>query len=192
MEAIGHHVCSFQGGSEEVLQNAPFEAVHNPSIGIQQFLGTGYYYWDYNIEYAKIYGKRHYGKYFFIIESKLNLKSGTFLDLVGNRIHMEMLIRLRKWVLEKYPDPQYEYLGNFIELLKRLDKEIGEVKYFPYIAVRAIDLADRTEERKNIEFVNRDKIYSYMNLNPRIIICVYTKNKIVLQSSSIVYNGTER
>lgn len=189
MNTQGYHTCSMQGGRDEVLKNAPFEAKHDPPRQ-HQFLGTGYYYWDYNLEYAKIYGKRKYPYGFFVIETEINLAFGTFLDLVGRRQDMDILLKLKSRLAKIYKPASGWFLGSFIEYLKVLQFEPGFENIFPYKAVRVIDMAVKREDENEVKFVDKSDMYAYVNLNPRMIICVYEKNNAILQSSKIVYAGT--
>lgn len=146
-----------QGGREEVLKNAPFEAKHDPPRQ-PQFLGTGYYYWDYNIEYAKIYGKRKYPYGFFVIETEMNLTFGTFLDLVGRRQDMEILLKLKYRLAKIYKPASGWFLGSFIEFLKILQFEPGYEDIFPYKAVRVGEVKGETP------YMNRGSLHQMLTL----------------------------
>lgn len=153
------------------------------------FLGTGYYYWDYNLNYAKTYGTRRYGKQYFIVETSLNLPAGLFLDLVGNRMHMEILIKLRKRLIEKglYTTGEW-YLGTFIEFLKKLSEKESNTAIFPYKAIRCMDYGASRENKYSVRFVE-PKTAPYTYLDPRMVICLTEKLAIILQGNRIVYDG---
>ena len=149
MKTKGHHTCLFNGDQESVKKNSPFLAEHKPNEGKVQFLGTGYYFWDNNLELAKIWGKSHYGGKYAIIEVDFDLNSDINYDLVGNRSHqIDLVERLR--ILTNNSDN---------------DLEVQELIYF-------------TEDKNN-----------YTIINPKIVICVFDKNALNLQTKKIVFTS---
>ncbi|MDD2582996.1 MAG: hypothetical protein PHR66_13485, partial [Desulfuromonadaceae bacterium] len=60
MKTIGHHTCSKKNGKAFILENAPFLSEYNETGKVLKFLGTGYYFWDDNIEMAHNWGRSHF------------------------------------------------------------------------------------------------------------------------------------
>src|SRR5437762_1200734 len=96
MDIIGHHVCKKDGGIEFVEKEGPFISEHKPDEN-EPFLGTGFYYWDDDRDTAKWWGNLPNGAYkgcFYIIESRLIVKTNIFFDLVGNKQHMKLFVQM--------------------------------------------------------------------------------------------------
>lgn len=190
MKTKGHHTCLFNGDRESVLSESPFLAEENPKENKVQFLGTGYYFWDNNIELAKVWGNSHYDGKFAIIEIDFDLKSNTCYDLVGNRSHQidlaERMKKLtnnssskkpRKWTLSQFL--------TFIRKIAALNKDV-----FPYEMVRAIDLLNHERYKKAqqlIRFTNDKENYTV--INPKIVICVFDRNTLNSQTKKVVFTS---
>lgn len=183
MRIIGHHSCKKDGGEEYVLNEAPFISPKSKD-GNYPFLGEGYYFWDNNITLANIWGKHHYNGNYYIIESELNLSSDIFLDLVGNRIHMILIMELHKKLSEKYNKGKKWTLGTFIEFLKDLNKEEEYKGIFPYLASRAVDYKRSSVKEFGFKFVEHKG--NYTNLSPCLVICLYEKNDVILQTKILI------
>ena len=67
-KVVLHHTCSQDNGEAFVRKNAPFLAKDNPQNRKYQFLGTGYYLWEDDIEQAKRWGEVHYKNSYFVVE----------------------------------------------------------------------------------------------------------------------------
>ena len=184
MQTIGHHTCSKEHGEHYVLVNSPFRSNYHEPFGKLPFLGSGYYFWDYNYEIAENWGFNHYNGNFFILEFVLQIPDELFLDLVGSRQAMEYI----KMMISKMKDfgfdrPEWS-LGAVIESLKKINaKTPGS---FPFEVVRAVDNSALKEEVKVI-FVDSKK--NYTNLNPRLVICFLTKKEVFFESKKIVFSS---
>lgn len=182
MKTIGHHTCSKKNGREYVLKKAPFFSSYNEKCNSLKFLGSGYYFWDDNIGMAHHWGRTYYRKRYFIVESKLNLPGGIFLDLVGNRKHLRYFSEMiEKFNAKGFGRPHWT-MGAFIEFLKSKEKNIPGI--FPFKAIRAIDNSVAPKNKNTIQFV--DNKQNYTNLDPRLVICVTEKNSVILQSKKII------
>jgi hypothetical protein len=182
MKTIGHHTCSKKNGRKYVLKNAPFFSQHDKKKNALKFLGSGYYYWDDNIEMAHYWGKTYYHKKYFIVESNLNLPEGIFLDLVGNRRHLRYFRELiSKFEAHEFGRPKWT-MGVFIEFLKTKEKDVPGI--FPFKAIRAVDIKVPRKNKSTIKFV--DNKPNVTNLDPRLVICLTEKNSVILQSQEIV------
>ena len=81
-KVVLHHTCKRDGGSDFVLQNAPFLAIDNRESKKYQFLGSGYYFWEDDIKQAHYWGQVHYGKdNYFIVQFLCNIDEDDLLDL---------------------------------------------------------------------------------------------------------------
>lgn len=188
MKTIGHHTCLLNGDIADILRNAPFLAENKPDEGKVQFLGTGYYFWDNNLEMAKVWGRYHYGGRYVIIGVDFDLKSDTCYDLVGNRTHQIDLTKRLEKLSERLGNdkPKKWTLGQFFSFMQKLAKR--DCNVFPYKMVRAIDLLRHNELKKQqviINFVEGKKNYTL--LNPKIVICAFDKNSLNLQTKKIIY-----
>ena len=183
MKTTVHHTCRKEGTKENILQNAPFKAEYNENEQKLQFLGSGYYFWDNNIEMARFWGKKHYQSDYYIIEATLELKKSYFLDLVGNREHMIYFMKLKETFKKFGFDREKWSMGHFIEFLKKL--ELDEKKgVFPFKIIRALDYSPNTKYSDKVNFVGNKKNYTL--LNPRIIICLIEIIDNILYDKKIV------
>lgn len=182
MKTIGHHTCSKKNGNAFVLAYSPFLSEYNESGKALKFLGSGYYFWDDNIEMAHNWGRVHFHCNYYIIECELHLKSEIFLDLVGNRSHLRYFKQLIK-KFEEYGFSRSKWtIGAFIEFLKSKEKDMPGI--FPFKAIRSIDNSVIPKNKNTIQFV--DNKPNYTNLDPRLVICLIEKNDVILQSKKIV------
>ena len=89
-----HHTCSQENGEAFVRKNAPFLAEDNPQNRKYQFLGTGYYLWEDDIEQAKRWGEVHYKNSFFVVEFECDIEEEDILNLnerEGQKALFEMI-----------------------------------------------------------------------------------------------------
>lgn len=171
-----HHTCNKDGGHEKVLKDFPFPSIYDPENGKKPFLGEGYYFWDYNEAYAKVWGKNHYEGSYFICESDIEIDhttDGFYLDLAGNRKHLVGFIEL---LLE------FELIdkdgAEGIDLCYIIDylRNSCPPDAFPFRVIRAVDYKNNDVAGIKINF--NDKIDSYTILNPRIIISFKNREDI--------------
>lgn len=181
MKTLGHHTCSTINGKEYVRTHAPFLA-GNQRGGKVQFLGTGYYFWDDNIEMAHRWGDLHFKGNYCVLEFELNMPENIFLDLVGNRRHMHIFLAMALKIQSQFKSSAKMNIGEIIELLKRFSTDNPEI--FPYKIIRAVDLMPKDEQSKWYFVPSKQ---NYTLLNPRIIICLLEKNSLLLQLRKIVH-----
>lgn len=182
MKTIGHHTCKRDGGKAYVELNSPFFSSKS-SRGKTPFLGSGYYFWDNNLGQAKAWGKINYSNKYFIVQSELEFTSNQMLDLVGNRSHMIYFLDLYRKFSSYYDDGNKWVIGEFIELLKKLNSKPEYKGIFDFEASRAIDLHQQ-HNSKNITF--SEEMKNYTNLNPCLVICLYNKKNIILRSEILI------
>lgn len=183
MKTTGHHACNSEGGNKFLLENGPFRAVYTPHSSSRPFLGSGYYFWDDNIEMALYWGAVHYGGDFSILEAELNCPEEEMLDLVGSRGDIKYFREIIKvFKAAGFPRDDWE-IGKFIEFLKEIDSK-GEGKgVFPYKIVRAVDNSRKESGRYRFPFVSTKRNFTF--LDPRIIICLFEKSDRYIQSISL-------
>jgi hypothetical protein len=171
-----HHTCKKNGGESFVLKNFPFPSVYDPKEGNKPYLGEGYYFWEYNLDYAKVWGEMHYLHSYYICESEIDVDhdtDGFYLDLAGNRRHLvdfvELLFEFNLIHKEGTKGIDLCYIIDYLR--KNIPDE------FPYQVIRAVDY--RNNELNGIKIAFNDITKSYTFLNPRIIISFLNKSKIV-------------
>ncbi|WP_315101003.1 hypothetical protein [Capnocytophaga sputigena] len=76
-----HHTCKQDGGKDQVLKEAPFFAKENQQLNKEQFLGSGYYLWEDDIEQAKYWGKERYNNQYYIVAFQCEIDEDFLLDL---------------------------------------------------------------------------------------------------------------
>lgn len=178
MKNKGHHTCSKNNGETYVLENAPFISKFS------DFLSEGYYFWDDNIEMAKVWGYNHYKNDYFIIECELDINENKCFDLVGNRKHQ---IFLTNFINKYNKSGNITNLSYLINILRKLNKEKNN-NIFPFESVRAIDYIPPIEYKiKKIKF--RNDLKQYTILNPKIAICFFSKNSLPLQNIKIIFKS---
>lgn len=171
MKIIGHHTCRQVGSIQDIENEGPFLSTHIEEEHSQhKFLGTGYYFWDNNINMAHSHGQKNCKRKYYIFEANLDLKDKEFLDLAGNRIDMLFFQDIMK-KLNVQTETQNWTIAHFIELLKKL-------KIFNYRAIRAID--NSIDPKEATKFVV-DRA-NFTNLNPIFIVCLLDKEADLIQS----------
>jgi hypothetical protein len=175
-----HHTCSQKGGKEFVLANAPFLSEYIPKYDKKPFLGEGYYFWEYNIDYAKYWGFKHYkNSKYFVCEADIDIDhetDGYYLDLAGNRKHLVGFVELLKEFdlihEEGTKGIDLCYIINYLR--KNVPKEI-----FPFKVLRAVDYKNTEKEGIKIFFNDKKSVNSFTILNPRMLISFKRKEDIV-------------
>ncbi len=181
---IGHHTCSSKGGEKFVIREAPFLSEHG-------FLGKGYYFWQNNLEFAKIWGHRHYNGKYYVLEFELNVYYDELLDLVGNRTQMmqfkNLIYSIKQKLAEKFKNtPEKKVaidewgIGEIIEYLKR--KNI-----FEYKIIKAVDYRVSYRHLGKESFLRNKK--NFIFLNPRIFYCFIEKNNLYFSNKKLIYTS---
>lgn len=181
---IGHHTCNKEGGKEFVLAEAPFRSTYNSNKDRFPFLGEGYYYWDYDLKYAKVWGKINYQNSFYIIVSNLNMPDDVYLDLVGSKLQMDYFIKLMYRFRNRGLNAKNWQLSRFIEFMKKFREK--DYSAFPFEIIRSFDFK-ASNDRENDFFFNDMK--NFTNLTPRYIICFISKSDVFLQTKEIAFES---
>lgn len=172
---VVHQTLQDLDNADHVEEHGPFKATSEKS-----YLGLGYYFWDDHIELAKFWGEVHCKNNYIICEADFELSYDYFLDLVGNRQNQKYFHEVAQML-----GAQTWSMGKIIEFLKDLEKKPERKGIFPYKAVRAVDINDSKFKPTNYRFVEGQ--LRYVNMNPRLIICLFEKNKLILTTYKIIY-----
>lgn len=188
IEIIGHHTCKNQGNLD-ILERKKLPLAYSEyklENNSNPFLGSGYYFWDYNMEQAKEWGKIHYQDRYYIFEAQIPYNDAIMLDLVGNRQHIAWLLGMMKEFEYENLDVGGWEIGKFIEHLKQMSMENEEFRdMFPYQIVRAIDHSFNPYLSKF--YFESGKSDRYINLNPRIIVCVINATHQTIKNFKLVF-----
>ncbi len=76
-------------------------------------------------------------------------------------------------------------LGTLFEFMKTINKNGNNSDKFPFKAVRAMDFMVSDKESEKYFFASGKENYTY--LNPRMVICVYEKEGVILSPTKIVF-----
>jgi hypothetical protein len=188
MRTVGHHTCKKDGGRTYVKKEAPFLSTYDEATGSYPFLGTGYYMWDDNLELAKWWGdnqKERFATGYFVVRADLDLQAGIFLDLVGNRQHLEWFRGLMERLKKANYNIKHWTIAQFIEFAKRVHS--ADYQVFPFKVIRAVDHSPDSNPKSNFWsffFVKKKK--NYTNLDPRLVICLLEKNDVILQNKEVI------
>lgn len=181
MLTIGHHTCSNKGGCTYVSQNAPFISYYDEEEEKTPFLGTGYYFWDNDLKRAHWWGRKHYKGEYCILETDLNISDELFFDLVGSRLHQQMLASLVvKFAYYGFERDNWT-IGNFVEFLKEMEMS-DYPGIFKYKAIRAADIGPKPGLIARFNLKRRE---SYTDLEPRYIICIIDLKNVHLTNKKV-------
>lgn len=185
----GHHTCEKTGGFEKVLNDAPFFSEYLPGKENEKkspYLGSGYYFWEYDLKQAKKWGEQHYNNIYFVVEGIIHTTDENFLDLVGDRKHIEYFLSLCKMLMPKNIQINEWEIGRIIEFFKRINKINATI--FPFSVLRAQDY--NYIKNKQLQFDFRGGI-SWTYLDPRHIFCIINLNNLILSGKKIVYSNPQ-
>jgi hypothetical protein len=178
---IGHHTCS-EAHHAYLMERAPFMSVYDEKQDKLPFLGSGYYFWDNNIDQAIYWGDTHYNGKYNIVAVDLELSGECFLDLIGSREDMAFFKCLVEQVSERRDDTNNWSISQFIECFRRINKLPGYEHFFECRIIRAIDSHAANQDTKKFNKLHRGS----MPLNPRLIICFFDKRDIPLNTIRII------
>ncbi len=181
IKTVGQHVFKYLP-PDFIEKDAPFVAVNKEiekngkKMIHYQFLGEGYYFWDYNIQRAHKWGKEHYSGDYKILEVPLELSGEKFLDLVGSRKDVITLLKVMRSMKKIVPANK---IGAFMHGMQQVKKK--NPKKWPYSIIRALNLKDNV-----ITMPFNHIVDSKLLINPEVIICFYDRNDINLQNKHII------
>lgn len=170
------HTCK-KGNPEYILQKAPFKSVTKKNKGkcFVPFIGEGYYFWEQDLENAKRWGAKKYGKtgYSILEIEDWDIHHDYFIDLI-NKNHLEYFKELQKPYLKLNPKAKSYSLGIWIELFKKAE-------VFPFKLIRSEEHFSEEKVKKegiNQEFIKYSTEGYYTYLNPVYILCCTDKSII--------------
>jgi len=145
------------------------------------FLGEGFYFWEYNLDYAKVWGRINYEGKFFVCEAEIevdHLLDGFYLDLAGNRKHLVFFVELLKEF-----NLIHDEGTKGIDLCYIIDymRQNFPPDVFPFRVIRAVDYKNDDKAGIRIDFNAKKDVLSYTILNPRILIAYRSKEDIVYE-----------
>jgi hypothetical protein len=182
----GHHTCSMGGGFNYVTENAPFISVwpkDDDDDPREPYLGEGYYFWEYDVNQAKKWGKLWYTNWYYIFEASINTTADNFLDLVGDKQTIGHFLLLRTRLIADKSIGEDFTMGEVIEYLKRAN--LLRPGLFPYRIIRAQDY--KVLNKNNRLFFRRLQGYTY--LDPCHIFCLLEKNDVILSNKRIIFQS---
>lgn len=170
-KVVLHHTCSQDHGEPYVLANAPFLAKDDPSPQNRkyQFLGTGYYLWENDIEQAKYWGKKHYKNSFFVVEFECNVDERYILNLnerEGQLKYEEILNILENKIKKnkKTIDIKSMAISRVLQLLYSPTNNIS----FDYKAIKVRDAYSSERRQREVRFTSEKPNSTYFDF-----VCFY-------------------
>lgn len=153
-----HHTCKQDGGEDYVLKNAPFFAKEIQQ-NEEQFLGSGYYLWEDDIEQAHHWGKVHYNNQYYIVAFECEIDEKSLLDLnnrEGQKEFFELYKLYEKRAKQINRNLNKIHLNTFFNFWFK-DK-LGK---FTYKAIKVKDgIASKREQR--FDFTSHKPNYTYL------------------------------
>jgi hypothetical protein len=182
-----HHACDCAGGPEYVLREGPFFSAYDENTMRKPFLGSGYYFWDDNLDMAHKWGRIHYQNNYFVLEAKCRIPSDLVLDMVGNRQDLRFFCRCLD-LFKNYGHAREDWsVSQIIEFMKQLS--MGSETFrdiFPFQAIRAVDHSAREAPHERMKFSNDQERGQYMLTNPRILVCFPQGKRVFLEEVRLI------
>jgi hypothetical protein len=171
MLTVGYHTLEDRNNFDQIEERGPQKCTRNNA-----WLGSGYYFWDRDIDMAHHWGKQSYPNGYVVFEGEIKIDENTY-DLLGNTMHKnefkQVLAELKK--SNHHKNPEKITVGVIIEYLKR---NAG----FLYNSIRA---ASETNNPIIVDFGGtRGEV---MRLNDRVQICLITKINLSLHTFRAIY-----
>ncbi|HTE12754.1 MAG TPA: hypothetical protein VK645_17365 [Chitinophagaceae bacterium] len=186
-EYIGHHTCSMDNGYNYVLHNAPFISSWSNDEDIPKrpnpYLGTGYYFWEFDVQQAKKWGNARYKNGYYGVEAVIQTSDSTFLDLVGDKQNMGHLLLLATRLANAGLINKDFKIGELLEYLKKAD--VVQPGIFPYKIIRAQDY--RNINRSSKLYFRALEGFTY--LNPVHIFCIIQPDDVILSNKRIIFQS---
>jgi hypothetical protein len=182
-----HHACRCTGGPEYVLQEGPFYSAYDETTRQTPFLGSGYYFWDDNLEMARKWGRIHYENNYFVIEADCRIPSELVLDLVGNRTDLRFFCQCLEMFKAYGHARECWSVSQIIEFMKKLSVSSKNFQgMFPFQAIRAVDHSAREAAHEKIKFSHEKERGQYMLTNPRILVCFPHVKRVFLDGVRLI------
>lgn len=160
-----HHTCKRDRGSVFVLQNAPFLAKDDERNRKFQFLGSGYYFWEDDIDQAHYWGSVHWGRNnYFIVKFDCEIDDNDLLDLdskTGQNILEKIKEKISKNILitktKKYNNWSLSQWVTFMYKYNRICS-VG----FDFKAIKVKDCNFSRKKEQKVYFVQEKPNYTYI------------------------------
>lgn len=163
-------------------------ACHSPAINQHQFLESGYYFGENNIDMAKVWGRIRYDDSYFILEVQFDVTEENCFDLVGNRNHQLYMVNCTEQLFKKYGIRRNNWTVSqcvyFLRKLNMLNKCV-----FPFEFVRVVDLYNHSTSKTQYALKYLGHRANYTIINPRIIVCAFQKDDIHLLNKRIFFSS---
>lgn len=160
-KVVLHHTCKKDGGSKFVLQNAPFLAKDDKSAKKFQFLGSGFYFWEDDINQAHYWGQVRYGEdNYFIVQFVCNIDEDDLLDL-DSKTGYNILEKVKEKLLAftNTPNKQNNWtLSQWVNFLYKYN-EIYSIG-FDFKAIKVKDYNFSRKKEQKIFFVQGKSNYT--------------------------------
>lgn len=164
---------------DEIENNGPFKCSNN-----QAWLGAGYYYWDTFIENAQWWGRTIYQENNYVIaKSFINFKENELYDLDNAEV-LKAFTEYSSLLKESYPQKKLSPATVIKHMIDHTN--------FEYKAIRArgTSLSYSKENHINNRLAFTNSVF--LDMNPKIQICIRDKNVIGLDNFKVIYPDTYR
>lgn len=193
IKTIGHHTIEKTGEAvAERLSVGPVFSTVLDRAGNSKpkppFAGDGYYFWEDNIEAADWWGLVHYrrrGKDYrvFKIDLELSYETGVFLDLIGNRQHIEFMAELIRKTKQNIPCTDWKF-HQFIAYFRKTAER--NPRLFPYKMMRFNDAKLNPKIQEPLTLTESESSSKFLLLNPFYIVCVFELSELNLATFAFV------
>lgn len=173
---ILYHTVEDRNNLEYVRSHAPFLCNRKDA-----WLGSGYYFWEYFVDFAHWWGEQCYNGNYYICETSYIEDQSTILDLHGDMMQ----------------------LADFLEGFDMLCKELGRDDFllpeviafmrrkpsgFNFKAIRVSSIKSRLNEREiGFNYLPMSRYGDdFMSLMPRIQMCVFDKKSVQMPVAIII------
>ena len=165
-----YHTLENQGNPDYVERYGPFACSRKDA-----WLGTGYYFWDTNIQWAHEWGKV-YANGYFICQVSIQ-HDETIFDLYGNVSHMMAFTKAFEILKSRVPPSDHAKIlvRDVIEALKKTGS-------FPYNGIRA-----NHEHSRSLTVKFNSIRHEYLIINSPVQICLLNKKNLISQTFRIVF-----
>jgi hypothetical protein len=168
---------------KEIEDNAPFICDNSKA-----WLGDGYYFWDTFINNARWWGEISYQNDYIVCQSVCDDLDERCFDLVGNTNHLNLLRLTIDEMKQK----------NLLTGIPTLRRVINHLRFKVKISnIEAVRVLGENVRGLNLELPryillqinknNKNFKQRYLDLEPPIQICFFTKKSMGLQKCKIVY-----
>eukprot|EP01012_Entosiphon_sulcatum_P004578 TRINITY_DN11843_c0_g1_i1.p1 TRINITY_DN11843_c0_g1~~TRINITY_DN11843_c0_g1_i1.p1 ORF type:complete len:188 (+),score=22.72 TRINITY_DN11843_c0_g1_i1:55-618(+) len=152
--------------------------------GIDNYFGSGYYFWDNNKKHAEWWGRKQYKGNFYVFEADVIIDKNRLFD-VTDRNDIEELKKILNIFMDQNVDIGDYYLGTVISMLMEEEAKGGKT-LFPYLYAKGVDDTKNEEGQYNPIMQYSKKAKSAFYLNPIVFFCIFRKEDVNLQTFTLV------